>query len=72
MTKLLDEAMAKVATLPPATQEKIGEELIAHVDKMERLRGELQKGVRSLERGEGKELDMTDVIKRARAQHDEQ
>jgi hypothetical protein len=71
MTKLLEEAMAKVATLPPATQEKIGEELIAHVEKIEQLRGELQKGIRSLARGEGKELDMTDVIKHARAQHGE-
>jgi hypothetical protein len=36
---------------------------------MERLRAELHKGVRSLVRGEGKELDMSEVIKRARAQH---
>jgi hypothetical protein len=72
MIKLLEEAFAKVTTLPPATQEKIGEELIAHVEKMERLRGELQKGVQSLARGEGRELDMTEVIRRARAQHGEQ
>jgi hypothetical protein len=38
MTTLLEEAIAKVTTLPPATQEKIGEELIAHVEKLERLR----------------------------------
>jgi hypothetical protein len=72
MKTLLEEAIAKVTTLPRAAQEKIGEELIAHVEKTEHLRGELQKGVRSLARGEGKELDMTEVIKRARAQHGEQ
>jgi hypothetical protein len=69
MTNLLETAMAKVAALPPAAQEKIGEELIAHVEKMERLRAGLHKGVRSLQRGEGKELDMSNVIKRARAEH---
>jgi hypothetical protein len=72
MTTLLEEAIARVTTLPQATQEKIGEELIAHVEKLERLRGELQKGVQSLARGAGKELDLTEVTGRARAQHGEQ
>ena len=61
--------MAKVATLPAETQEKIGEELIAHVEKVKHLRGELQKGIRSLDRGEGKELDMSEVVGRARRQY---
>ena len=61
--------MAKVATLPMETQEKIGEELIAHVEKVKRLRGELEKGITSLDRGEGKELDMNDVIGRARREY---
>jgi hypothetical protein len=69
MRKLLEEAIAKVAKLPAATQDEIGEELLAHVDKVERLRAELQKGVHSLARGEGKELDMKDVMRRARAQY---
>jgi hypothetical protein len=69
MTKLLEEAIAKLATLPEASQRKIGEELIAHVKKVHDLRAELQKGVRSLERGEGRELDMAYVIKRARAKY---
>ena len=56
MTKLLEEALAKVATLPPAAQEKIGEELLLHVETVDRLRGELDKGIRSLDRGEGREL----------------
>lgn len=46
MTKLLEEALAKVATLPPAAQEKIGEELLLHVETVDRLRGELDKGLR--------------------------
>jgi hypothetical protein len=69
MTKLMEEAMAKVATLPEESQRKIGEELLAHVKKVQHLRGELQKGIDSLERGEGRELNIEDVIKRARAEH---
>jgi hypothetical protein len=66
MTKLLEQAMAKVATLPVKTQEKIGEELLAHVEKVNALRGALQMGIGSLDKGEGKELDITDVIGQAR------
>lgn len=57
--------MAKVATLPAKTQEKIGEELLAHVEKVHALRGALQMGICSLDKGEGKALDITDVIGRA-------
>jgi hypothetical protein len=69
MTRMLEEAMSRVATLPAAAQEKIGEELLLHVEKVERLRAELEKGVQSLDRGEGRELDIEDAIKRARAQY---
>jgi hypothetical protein len=69
MTKLLEEAMAKVADLPAETQEKIGEELLAHVDKVKRLRGALEQGIGSLDNDEGKELNMSDVIGRARRQY---
>jgi hypothetical protein len=69
MTKILEEAIAEVETLPQASQQKIGDELLAHVKKMHILRAELQKGVRSLEQGEGRELDVGDVIKRARAKY---
>jgi hypothetical protein len=66
---MLEEAMSRVATLPAAAQEKIGEELLLHVEKVGRLRAELEKGVQSLDRGEGRELDIEDAIKRARAQY---
>jgi hypothetical protein len=45
MTKLLDEAIAKVSQLPEATQLSIAEDLIARVKDVERLRAELQKGI---------------------------
>ena len=61
--------MEEVATLPPATQEKIGEELMLHVENLRRLRAKLDKGIGSLERGEGREIDIEEVITRARAQY---
>lgn len=69
MTNILKQAIAKVATLPEAAQQKIGEELLLHVEKVRRLRSELQRGVHSLDHGEGRELHIKDVINRARAQY---
>jgi hypothetical protein len=69
MTNTLKEAIAKVATLPEAAQEKIGEELLLHVEKVRRLRAEVDKGIRSLDHGEGRSLDVGEVIKRARAHY---
>jgi hypothetical protein len=66
MTKMLEEAMAKVSQLPEATQQSIAEDLIAHVTNVEHLRAELQKGVDSLDRGEGRDLDIELVIRTAR------
>jgi hypothetical protein len=69
MTNVLKRAMAKVSTLPEAAQEKIGEELLLHVTKVDRLRADLDKGLRSLDHGEGHEIDIDNLIKRARAQY---
>ncbi|HEV3186031.1 MAG TPA: hypothetical protein VGZ49_14185 [Xanthobacteraceae bacterium] len=67
--KILETAMAEVASLPEADQEKIGHELLAHVEKLRRLRAEIDKGIRSLDAGKGKKLDIEDVIRRARERH---
>jgi hypothetical protein len=70
MTKLLQEAIDKVSTLPEATQQSIAEDLIAHVESVEHLRAELQKGIDSLDRGDGRELDIEQVIKTARTEYE--
>jgi hypothetical protein len=67
--KILETAMAEVATLPEADQEKIGQELLAHVEKLRSLRAEIDKGIRSLDAGKGKKLKIEDVIRRAREGH---
>jgi hypothetical protein len=66
MVKTLERAMAEVERLPAAVQERIGRELLAHVEKLRSLRADIAKGIRSLDRGAGRELDIEDVIKRAR------
>jgi hypothetical protein len=70
MTKLLQEAMDKVSTLPEATQQCIAEDLIAHVESVEHLRTELRKGIASLDRGEGRGLDIEQVIRTARSEYE--
>lgn len=67
MSKLLQKAFASVAALPEPDQEKIGRELLEHVDKLKFLRAQIEEGMRSLDRGQGRELDMEDVIRRARS-----
>lgn len=69
MTNALKEAIAEVTRLPAAAQEKIGEELLLHVDKLRRLRAKLDRGIQSLDRGEGREINIEDIIKRARARY---
>jgi hypothetical protein len=48
MVKTLERALAEVASLPEAVQEKIGRELLAHVEKLRSLRASIN---RSIERG---------------------
>ncbi len=69
MIKVLQEALDEVAALPEADQERIGRELLEYVTKLRTLRAELQEAADALDRGEGQELDMDDVIRRARERH---
>jgi len=69
MTKVLKEAIDEVSALPEADQEKIGRGLLSHVEKLRRLRAEIDKGIRSLDAGKGKELDIEDFIRKAHARH---
>jgi hypothetical protein len=66
MVKTLERAIAEVERLPSDMQEKIGRELLAHVEKLRSLRADLAKGIRSLDQGAGRKLDIENVIRRAR------
>ena len=63
MTRLLREAIAKVEALSEAEQDRIARELIGYVDKLSALRAEVEIGVRQLDAGQGRSLDLEDVIK---------
>ena len=69
MTKKLKEAMDEASNLPEADQEKIGQDLLSHVEKLQRLRGEIDKGLHSLDAGEGRELNIQEFIRHANARH---
>jgi len=69
MVKTLERALAEVARLPEAAQERIGEELLAHVAKLHALRADLQHGIDSLDAGQGRPLDIETVIARAHKRH---
>ena len=65
MVKTLEQAIAEIAELPAADQEEIGRKLLSHVEKLRALRREVDKGLRSLDAGEGKPLDIEDFIRQA-------
>ena len=66
----LQEAFAKTTELPEADQERIARELIDYVDHLRALRVDIAAGVR-LDAGLGRELDIENVIARARAENAE-
>lgn len=69
MVKTLQQAIAEVASLPDADQEEIGRKLLSHVEKLRQLRAVIDKGMSSLDAGQGRELDVEDLIRRKNAKH---
>ena len=69
MTKVLREAIAKVEALPEAEQDRIARELIDYLDKLSTLRADIEVGIRQLDAGEGRELDIEDFLREMHAQH---
>jgi len=69
MVKTLELAIAEIAGLPDADQEKIGQQLLSHVEKLRRLRAEIDKGISSLDAGEGRPLDIEDFIRQQNEGH---
>jgi hypothetical protein len=58
MVKTLEQAIAQISRLPDADQEEIGRKLLSHVEKLNALRAEIDKGIRSLDAGKGSTLDI--------------
>ena len=70
VVRTLEIAIAKVSSLPDADQEQIGRWLLSQVEKLRHLRVEIDKGIRSLDTGEGKPLDIQDFLRRKNDRHD--
>jgi hypothetical protein len=64
MVKTLQKAIAEVASLPDADQEDIGRKLLTHVEKLRRLRADIDVGLRSLDEGRGKPVDIEQFIEK--------
>ena len=69
MVRTLERAIAEVTALPDSDQEEIGQKLLSHVEKLRGLRAGLDKGIRSLDAGRGKELDVEEFLAEARTRH---
>jgi len=69
MAKSLEIAIAEIANLPDADQEQIGRRLLSHIEKLRQLRAEVDQGIRSLDAGEGKPLDIEDFLRQKNRQH---
>jgi hypothetical protein len=69
MVKALELAMTKAASLPEAAQEQLGRELLERIDTLADLRSEIEAGVRELDAGMGRQLDVEDVIRQVREEH---
>ena len=63
MVKTLQQAIAEVERLPAEDQEKIGRTLLSHVEKLRALRSEIDKGLHSLDAGQGAESSIDDFLR---------
>ena len=64
MIKTLEQAIAQISRLPDADQEQIGRKLLSHVEKLNALRAEIDKGTQSLDAGNGRPLDLEAFLRR--------
>lgn len=69
MTKELELALSKAASLPESVQEQLGRELLERIDTLAKLRTEIEAGVAELDAGLGTALDIEEVILQARRNH---
>jgi hypothetical protein len=64
MVKTLEKAIVEVGQLSDADQEEIGRKVLTHIEKLQRLRADIDRGIQSLDAGQGKELDVEKLIAR--------
>ena len=71
MVRTLEQAIAQISLLPDSDQEQIGLKLLSHVDELNILRAEIDKGIGSLDAGRGRALNIEDFLRVKNAQDGE-
>jgi hypothetical protein len=69
MVRSLEIAIGELSNLSESDQEQIGQRLLSHVEKLRQLRVEIDKGIRSLDAGEGRPLDIEEFLRRENERH---
>ncbi len=69
MVRTLEQAIAQISRLPDADQEQIGRKLLSHVEKLNALRGEIDKGTSSLDAGKGSAVNIEDFLREKNSRH---
>ena len=69
MVRTLEQAIAQISRLPDADQEQIGRKLLTHVEKLRAIRIEIDKGIQSLDEGEGRALDVEAFLREKNSRH---
>lgn len=63
MVRTLEQAIAQISRLPDSDQEQIGRKLLSHIEKLNALRAEIDKGIHSLDAGKGNALNVEDFLR---------
>ena len=69
MVRVLELAVEALGSLPAADQERMGRQLLSYIEKLLRLRIEVDKGARALEDEPGVPLDVDDFLDRQNERH---
>jgi hypothetical protein len=69
MVRALELAVEAMSRLPAADQERMGRQLLSYIENLLKLRIEIDKGVRSLESGRGRPLDIEEFLSQQNQHH---
>jgi hypothetical protein len=69
MGDVFRKAVSEVSALPDEAQDEIGRQLLDYVEKLRLLRRDIQEGLDSLDRGEGRPLEIEEFLREAHERH---
>ncbi|HLH87797.1 MAG TPA: hypothetical protein VKX28_05010 [Xanthobacteraceae bacterium] len=69
MAKAVETAIEALRSLPERDQERMGRQLLSHIEKLLALRLEVDKGSRALDEAAGDVLDVEEFLSRQNERH---